>query len=186
MWCMNPAAAFLDLKSACRSIILTSGTLSPMDSFQSELDVKFDIVVEAGHVIDTKKQVWVASLANGPSPANAILNASYATAETFAFQDALGETIIQHAAIIPHGMLVFFPSYAMIYKMQSRWRTTGAWQRMELIKDICIEPKSSEGDFQIFNALQRVRFWLAPDSRTSNSFLICDVFHFYQIANDEN
>ena len=33
-----------------------SGTLSPMASFSSELDVKFPIQLEANHVID-KKQV---------------------------------------------------------------------------------------------------------------------------------
>ena len=35
---------------------LSLGTLSPMSSFSSELDVKFPIQLEANHVID-KKQV---------------------------------------------------------------------------------------------------------------------------------
>lgn len=38
------------------SIVLTSGTLSPMDSFSSELGVKFSIQLEANHVIK-KSQV---------------------------------------------------------------------------------------------------------------------------------
>lgn len=38
------------------SIVLTSGTLSPMDSFSSELGVKFSIQLEANHVIN-KSQV---------------------------------------------------------------------------------------------------------------------------------
>ena len=38
-----------------RSIILTSGTLSPMDSFQSELGVPFPIQLEASHVIAAKQ-----------------------------------------------------------------------------------------------------------------------------------
>lgn len=37
-------------------IILTSGTLSPMQSFQSELGTPFQIKLEASHVID-KHQV---------------------------------------------------------------------------------------------------------------------------------
>ena len=35
----------------CRSVILSSGTLSPMDSFQSELGLPFPIVLEANHII---------------------------------------------------------------------------------------------------------------------------------------
>ncbi len=41
-WCLNPAVAFAKLASSARSsIILTSDTLSPLDSFASELGLKF-------------------------------------------------------------------------------------------------------------------------------------------------
>lgn len=40
-----------------RCIVLTSGTLSPMDSFASELGVTFHQRLEAPHVVDMKKQV---------------------------------------------------------------------------------------------------------------------------------
>ncbi len=55
-WCLNPAVIFHDLKDKVRSIVLTSGTLSPMTSFSSELNLDFPIQLEANHVID-KKQV---------------------------------------------------------------------------------------------------------------------------------
>ena len=55
-WCLNPAVTFEDIKAEVRSIVLTSGTLSPMASFSSELDIEFPIQLEANHVID-KKQV---------------------------------------------------------------------------------------------------------------------------------
>ena len=50
--------AFSDVGSAVRSVILTSGTLSPMDSFQSELGVPFPIQLEASHVISAKQVSW--------------------------------------------------------------------------------------------------------------------------------
>ena len=65
-WCLNPAVIFDDLKETVRSIVLTSGTLSPMASFSSELNVEFPIQLEANHVID-KKQVWIGTLSHGPS-----------------------------------------------------------------------------------------------------------------------
>ena len=42
--------AFTQLQCA-RSVVLTSGTLSPMKSFASELGVEFPIQLEANHVI---------------------------------------------------------------------------------------------------------------------------------------
>lgn len=55
-WCLNSALVFSDIKNSARSVILTSGTLAPMDSFQSELGTQFPIKLEANHVID-KEQV---------------------------------------------------------------------------------------------------------------------------------
>lgn len=50
-WCLNPAVVFSEIGSQARCIVLTSGTLSPMASFSSELGIKFPIQLEANHVI---------------------------------------------------------------------------------------------------------------------------------------
>ena len=52
-WCLNPAVAFGDFTQT-HSIILTSGTLSPMATFQSELATTFKIQFEASHVINMR------------------------------------------------------------------------------------------------------------------------------------
>src|SRR6218665_917740 len=51
--------AFTDMSDRVRCVILTSGTLSPMTSFQSELGIVFPIQLEANHVI-ANSQVCVA------------------------------------------------------------------------------------------------------------------------------
>lgn len=53
---MCAVAGVLRHLGQCHSIVLTSGTLSPMGSFSSELGVKFSIQLEASHVI-SKSQV---------------------------------------------------------------------------------------------------------------------------------
>ena len=82
-WCLNPAVIFDDLKDSVRSIVLTSGTLSPMTSFSSELCVEFPTQLEANHVID-KKQVWIGTLSHGPSGVE--LKATYEHTESYQFQ----------------------------------------------------------------------------------------------------
>ena len=66
LWCLNPAVCFDELKQLCRSIVLTSGTLSPLATFASELGVEFPVRLEASHVIDAS-QVWVGTLSQGPT-----------------------------------------------------------------------------------------------------------------------
>lgn len=57
LWCLNPACIFRQIGEEARSVIVTSGTLSPMTSFASELGVAFESVLEGEHVVP-KKQVY--------------------------------------------------------------------------------------------------------------------------------
>lgn len=51
-WCFNPGLGFKKIQSLKpRSLILTSGTLYPMSSFQKELMMDFPITIENKHVI---------------------------------------------------------------------------------------------------------------------------------------
>ena len=58
LWCLHPGVGFEFIKSRePRNVLLTSGTLAPLKSFESELTLEFPIKLENGHVIDTKAQV---------------------------------------------------------------------------------------------------------------------------------
>lgn len=56
IWCLNPALAFGLIEREARSVVLASGTLSPLESFESELGCTFHRKLEARHVI-RKSQV---------------------------------------------------------------------------------------------------------------------------------
>lgn len=45
------------LSHVARSVLLTSGTLSPLDSFSGELGLDFHVRLEAPHVVDVNRQV---------------------------------------------------------------------------------------------------------------------------------
>ncbi|XP_059139041.1 Fanconi anemia group J protein homolog isoform X2 [Physella acuta] len=150
-WCMNPGVAFSDFAET-RSIILTSGTLSPLNSFESELSINFGIQLEANHVIKDS-QVWVGTLGTGPSGGK--LQAVYRNIETFAYQDELGALVLRVCEIVPHGVLCFLPSYNVLNKLTSRWESTGVMKKIASVKRIIIEPRGSdktdfEGQMEIF------------------------------------
>ena len=55
-WCFSAGLAMKQLAElGPRSILLTSGTLSPMESFQAELGIEFNQKLENPHVIDHKQ-----------------------------------------------------------------------------------------------------------------------------------
>ena len=52
-WCFNAGNSFRQIMSLKpRSVILTSGTLTPMESFEKELQVRFKNKLENKHVVD--------------------------------------------------------------------------------------------------------------------------------------
>uniref|UniRef100_A0A671MU76 DNA 5'-3' helicase n=1 Tax=Sinocyclocheilus anshuiensis TaxID=1608454 RepID=A0A671MU76_9TELE len=144
-WCLNPAVAFSDLRDSVRSIVLTSGTLSPMGSFSSELGIKFSIQLEANHVI-SKSQVWVGTVGAGPQGRK--LCATFQHAETFAFQDEVGALLLKVCHTVSRGVLCFLPSYKMLDKLRDRWINTGLWDKLEERKTVITEPRGGgKGDF---------------------------------------
>ena len=135
-WCLNPAVAFSQFESA-HCVILTSGTLSPMLSFSSELGLSFPIQLEASHVI-SDRQVWVGAIGAGPNGHQ--LQATYQNTNALDFQDELGKLVLSVCSVVPHGVLCFFSSYKMLEKLCERWENTGLWEELSQKKKIFSEP----------------------------------------------
>ena len=58
MMCLNPGIGFSYIQDKKPyNVMLTSGTLTPFNSFETELMTKFPIQLINNHVIDTKNQV---------------------------------------------------------------------------------------------------------------------------------
>ncbi|KAI4989654.1 hypothetical protein ZWY2020_036971 [Hordeum vulgare] len=127
LWCLNPAVVFQDIADITHSVILTSGTLSPMGSFASEL-------------------VFASVLSSGPTTHR--LNASYKSADAYSFQDELGASIEEICRIVPGGALVFFPSYKLLDKLKVRWSQTGQWARLNAQKPVFVEPRGSTEELE--------------------------------------
>ena len=149
LWALNPALAFGDLtgpgQDSARSVVLTSGTLAPLESFASELGAPFPIRMEAPHCVDIATQVFAGAVSTGVM--NSKLSGTFKTSVEFAYQDDLGASLEQWAREIPHGVLVFFPSYSLLDRVAQRWKATGAWKQIEqnTKKKLFQEPRGSGG-----------------------------------------
>lgn len=146
--CNNAAVCFRDISNKARSVIVTSGTLAPLESFAGELGTAFDICKSLPHIIDVRKQLFVRVVAQGPG--REPFDATFAGSSKFSFQDALGQAICEYCKVIPGGVLVFFPSYRMMNGLHTRWRTTGLWNELHTAKGVIIvEPSQRGEDFDV-------------------------------------
>lgn len=145
IWCLSAAVVFSSLALQAHSVILASGTLSPMDSFAGELGVDFPIRLESNHVVNMRKQVFIGAIMNGPG--NVDLISTYKNQQKFQYQDSMGFLLLQYAQVIPGGILMFFPSYALMHILKARWQRTGIWDQLGKHKRMFWEPRLGGKEF---------------------------------------
>ena len=156
VWLMTPALVLAPLFERCRAVVLASATLSPLKPLAAELlrgpiaTLTPPLHCEAvdRHVVDPRSQVWCGCCSHTrrmqmcgtfksphgiAQPRDASGRpSSWAQSDTFA--DLLGEALQALLAAIPGGVIVFMPSYATLERAVERWRATGVWAALQLLK----------------------------------------------------
>ncbi|KAJ0064914.1 hypothetical protein NL108_017532, partial [Boleophthalmus pectinirostris] len=138
-WCFSPGFSMQELvNQGVRCIILTSGTLSPLSSFTSEMRIDFPIRLENGHVIE-RDQIFVSVIEKGPDGVQ--LTSAFDRRFLPENMASLGSTVANLSRVVPHGLLVFFPSFPLMEKTLEFWREKGHADRIENVKPMFVEPK---------------------------------------------
>ncbi|OQR99946.1 hypothetical protein ACHHYP_03880 [Achlya hypogyna] len=147
LWCLHAGVAFADITAQVRSVVLTSGTLSPMTSFADELGTTFPITLEANHVVDMRRQVFLGSVMTGGGGRRVDLSASYQNQQDITYQDGLGHLVLKYSRIVPGGLLVFLPSYRLMNQLYDRWQVSGLLDEIAAVKEVFQEPRGAGKDF---------------------------------------
>lgn len=124
-WCFSAGVALRAVAAAgARSLLLTSGTLSPLPALAAELaPLRFPVTLENPHVVPDS-HVWASVVSSGPMGTR--LNSSFRTRESAEYKADLGCLVAAVAASSPGGLLVFFPSYAALGSAVSHWKSARA------------------------------------------------------------
>ncbi|EFC43746.1 predicted protein, partial [Naegleria gruberi] len=145
-WCFNPGLSMQNLaKEGPLSFILTSGTLSPMESFAYELGLSFPIRLENPHVVN-REQICVMAAQCGPGGTK--LNSSFTNRASEPYLREVGTTLLNLSKVVPDGLLVFFPSYTLMDQCIEIWKKSNGgakstWDSVTQNKTIITEPKES-------------------------------------------
>ncbi|KAK0404225.1 hypothetical protein QR680_017351 [Steinernema hermaphroditum] len=151
-WCFSAGVAMRFLQSrGVRSIIITSGTLSPLNHFISTMGIPFGITLENGHVA-TPDQICAGSLNMYFNYQK--LDGTFENRSTPQYKEGIGTVIVRTVEVVPQGVLVFFPSYSQMMDLVSYWKTpkngTTLYEKMLDKKKIFIEPRSKAASNAMF------------------------------------
>ncbi|TNV84441.1 hypothetical protein FGO68_gene4414 [Halteria grandinella] len=126
MTCCNPGFLFtlIDIQRPI-SIILTSGTLSPIDTLESDLQIPIPNKLSCSHVI-SKSQVFATVLGAGIN--NTRFNFNFRSRledDQDKMMIDLGHTVANICLQVRGGILVFFPSYKLMKQYRDKWQILG-------------------------------------------------------------
>ncbi|KAL8735596.1 MAG: hypothetical protein Q9166_000765 [cf. Caloplaca sp. 2 TL-2023] len=151
---LDPTFHFREVVEEARAVVLAGGTMSPMDDYARHL---FAYVASGrlktwscGHIIPNQN-LFVRSVSRTQDANHAVdFDFSFAKRNSTPLVNALGRCLVRLAAIIPDGLVVFFPSYAYLDQVSAQWQTTvrgldNVWTSLEQRKVVFKESKGSSG-----------------------------------------
>ncbi|XP_015452423.1 regulator of telomere elongation helicase 1 isoform X5 [Pteropus alecto] len=168
-WCFSPGYSMRELvRQGVRTLILTSGTLAPVSSFALEMQIPFPVSLENPHVID-KHQIWVGIVPKGPDGTQ--LSSAFDKRFSDECLSSLGKALGNIARVVPHGLLVFFPSYPVMEKSLEFWRARDFASKLEALKPLFVEPRSKAGFSEVIGAYYTSV--IRPGSRGAAFLAVC-------------
>ncbi|VDK51510.1 unnamed protein product [Cylicostephanus goldi] len=142
LWCMSPELAFISAFSECRSVILASGTLCPVETLKTELGLKFHSQMEGEQVIPSE-QIFAAVLPVGPSGHHLCATYRNVSDGGSPFVSELALSIRTICQTVPKGILCFFPSYRMLTLVFEYMENASILRQVQQRKVVVKEPRRS-------------------------------------------
>lgn len=123
-----------------KSILVTSGSLSPLDSLESDFQIEFKHKLSNQHVI-TAEQVDASILEVGFNGKKFDFSYQNRSKRKEMIVDT-ADTLIRLSQHVPGGILLFFASYQMMQETYDEWYSSSKLSVLENLKPVFKEPKS--------------------------------------------
>lgn len=140
---LNASTNFEKIVSEARSVILASGTLSPlegvMELFQGRPPELMKMYT-CGHIV-SKNRLMALAVPSGPS--GKVFDFRHHSRNQHDLMLELGMSIINICKVTPGGIVVFFPSFSYCDQVYSTWQRQGILSKIEHEKTVYKEPRSA-------------------------------------------
>lgn len=147
--CLDASLAIAPVFERFSSVIITSGTISPLDMYPKML--KFDAIVQESYAMTLSRQCFLPLVITRGSDQVAI-SSRFEVRNDPAVVRNYGSILIEYAKCVPDGIVAFFPSYLYMESIVAAWHDMGILDEVWKYKLIFIEtPDAPETSIALEN-----------------------------------
>lgn len=151
--CMDASVAIRPVFNRFRSVVITSGTLSPLEMYPKILD--FHPVTMASFSMSLTRQCFCPMVVSRGNDQVA-LTSKFEAREDVAVIRNYGNLLLSMAAVIPDGLVCFFTSYVYMESIVAAWYKHGIMDQLMKLKIVFIETPDALETSTALNNYQRV------------------------------
>lgn len=147
--CLDASIAIAPVFERFSSVIITSGTISPLDMYPKML--KFETIVQETYPMTLTRQCFMPLVITRGSDQVAI-SSRFEVRNDLAVVRNYGNILIDYAKIVPDGIVAFFPSYLYMESIVAAWHDMGILDDVWKYKLVFIEtPDAPETSIALEN-----------------------------------
>lgn len=139
--CLDASIAIKPVFERFSSVIITSGTISPLDMYPRMLN--FETVLQESYSMTLAKKSFLPMIVTKGSDQVAI-SSRFEIRNDPSIVRNYGSMLVEFAKITPDGMVVFFPSYLYMESIISMWQTMGILDEVWKYKLILVETPDAQ------------------------------------------
>lgn len=139
--CLDASIAIKPVFERFSSVIITSGTISPLDMYPRML--KFDTVKQESYSMTLSRRSFLPIIVTKGSDQVAI-SSRFEIRNDPSIVRNYGNLLIEFSKITPDGLVVFFPSYLYMESIISSWQAMGILDEVWKYKLILVETPDSQ------------------------------------------
>ena len=149
--CMDASLAIKPVFSRFESVIITSGTLSPLEMYPKILDFT-PVIMQSFPMTLTRNCFYPMVITRGSD--QVAISSQFETRTDPAVIRNFGNILLEMSKIVPDGLVAFFPSYIYLETIVTEWDKTGLLTEILKNKLIFIE---TPGAYETSVALENYR-----------------------------
>ncbi|VUG20157.1 RAD3 [Brettanomyces bruxellensis] len=139
--CMDASIAIKPVFDRFPSVVITSGTISPLDMYPRMLN--FDTVVQESYAMTLDRRAFLPLIVTKGSDQVAISSRFEIRNDPSVVRN-YGTLLMEFVKITPDGMVVFFPSYLYMESIISMWQGMGILDEVWKYKLILVETPDAQ------------------------------------------
>ena len=139
--CLDAAIAIKPVFDRFSSVIITSGTISPLDMYPKMLN--FNTIVQESYAMTLARRSFLPLIVTRGADQNPV-SSGFTIRNDPSVVRNYGNLLSEFARITPDGLVVFFPSYLYMESIISMWQGMGVLDEVWKYKLILVETPDSQ------------------------------------------